>query len=347
MVTPTFHYFNYADCRNARAEFNPTVFWFYSKTKDPALIYLQKRLLEQEPARKSWLLPLAMIWGAGSGASLENPPEPKQLSWMGQGTNPVMAARSSWSDPGALYLGFKAGSPQVSHAHMDVGSFVFEADGVHWAMDFGLDEYHRLESRGVRLWANGENGQRWEVFRFRSTSHNLVTFDGKNQRAHGVAKIDDYGDRSGIVYAMSDLSDLYSTQVAAYKRAVSLVDKRYAVIQDLVTTNDQSVKMRWNMLTEADENKLTEVPNVVFFSDGHAWLKKGNKMLCLRVESPVPVRFFQKDTTPEEDYNSPNEGNQFVGFEVELPANTTQEIRVYLIPGETVTAPKPGYQFKK
>ena len=30
---------------------------------------------------------------------------------------------------------------------MDVGSFVFDSDGVRWAMDFGQQEYESLESK--------------------------------------------------------------------------------------------------------------------------------------------------------------------------------------------------------
>jgi len=279
-----------------------------------------------------------MIWGAGSGASLENPLEPKQLSWMGQGRTPVMATRSSWSDPAALYLGFKSGSPSGGHGHKDVGSFVLEADGVRWAADFGGENYNRLESHGVNLWTHAEDGQRWEVFRHRSSSHNLLTFNGKQQLAAGYAKIDDYADKDGLVYAMSDLSALYPSQVAAYKRAASVVDKRYVVIQDVVST-DQATKMRWNMLTEADK--------VTFLSENRALLEKGDKKLYLMVESPLPVRFYQKDTTPEEDYNSPNEGNKIFGFEADLPANITHEIRVYLMPGKEITTPLPAYRFKK
>ena len=42
----------------------------------------------------------------------------------------------------------KMGSPSVNHGHMDVGSFLLEADGVLWGMDMGGEEYNRLETRG-------------------------------------------------------------------------------------------------------------------------------------------------------------------------------------------------------
>lgn len=340
MITPSFHTFNYADNGN-RAGFNSTVFWFYSQTKDPALLYLQKKLFERD-ARKRFLgdrlLPAVMIWGAGSDASLANPEVPRKLSWMGEGPTPVMAARSSWSDTTALYLGFKAGSPSVNHAHMDVGSFIFEADGIRWAVDFGAEDYNRLETRGVTLWDRKETSQRWDVFRYQTKSHNTLAFNDKPQKVAGYAKIDAYAETANLIYAMSDLSELYKSQIPGVKRAVSMVDKRYAVIQDQLTCSSQFTKVRWNMLTEAE--RVTETGNNTLL------LEKNGKKLYVKVESPVPVRFYNEDTTPTNTYDSPNSGNRFIGFEADLERSATQVIRVYLMPREMVANPQPGYQFK-
>ncbi|NJK99000.1 MAG: heparinase, partial [Bacteroidales bacterium] len=75
-----------------------------------------------------------MIWG--KGIPLDKIKEPASKVWMGQGANPVCLMRTSWNDPNAIYVGFKAGSPSVNHGHMDIGSFIMEADGVRWASDF-------------------------------------------------------------------------------------------------------------------------------------------------------------------------------------------------------------------
>lgn len=95
--------------------------------------------------------------------------------------------RSSWANPKALFLGFKLGSPSVEHGHMDVGSFVFDSDGVRWAMDFGQQEYESLESKNIDLWSYGQNAQRWTVFRYNSLSHNMLTFDNDQQYSKGKA----------------------------------------------------------------------------------------------------------------------------------------------------------------
>ena len=339
MITPSYRSFNYSD-NGVGAGFNSTVFWFYSKTKNPALLYMQKGIYERN-TQKSYLrdrlFPVALIFGAGSGASLSKATIPTELMWKGHGENPVAVMRSSWDEYDALYLGFKAGSPYVNHGHMDVGSFIFEADGVRWAYDFGTEDYNRLETKGVNLWDRTDESQRWDVFRYQTTSHNTLCFNDKPQAVNEFADINDIVNNSDVMSVMSDLSELYKKQIPSVKRAVSMVDKKYVVIQDQLKTSDQFTKVRWNILTEADK--------ITFTSDHTAELEKDGKKLFIKVNSPVPIRFYKQETTPTNTYDSPNQGSMFVGFEADLTLRTTQEISVVLMPGEIVTNPKIPYKF--
>ena len=339
LITPSLHTFNYSD-NGARAGFNPTVLWFYSKTHDPALLYLQKRLYEQDSDKgyvMNRLLPTVLIFGAGSGASLSNPAEPSSLMWTGRGPSPVAVMRSSWSDPEAAFLGFKMGSPAENHAHMDEGSFIFEAGGVRWALDLGSQGYERVESRGVDLWNRSTGSQRWDVFRYRTTSHNTLCFNDKPMSVTARAELDDAGEKDGVMYAMSDLSAMYADQIPGVKRAVSLVDGKYAVIQDLLTCGGHFTKVRWNIASEAT--------SVTFPDETTALLEKDGRKLYLKVSAPFPVRFYHTDATPANTYDSPNPGVCFVGFEADLERHATQQITVYLMPESIVTEPKTPYQF--
>lgn len=340
MITPSYYTFNYSD-NGPNASFNPTVCWFYSKTLNPALLYLQKGLYERDTNKRfvrDRLIPIALIFGAGSGASLKDAAQPTQLMWTGQGPSPVAAMRSSWNNQDASYLGLKLGSPGVNHAHMDIGSFIFEAEGVRWAYDFGAENYNRLETKGVDLWNRAQNSQRWDVFRYRTQSHNTLSFNDKPQIVAASAKLDDVRDTEKVMTAMSDLSAIYKDQIAGVQRAVSLVDKKYAVIQDRLTTNKQFTKVSWNILTEAD--------NITFTSENTALLEKDGKKLYMKIQASVPIRFYKKQTTPTNTYDSPNEGNLFVGFEADLELNKTQEITVWLMPGEIQANPVVPYTFK-
>ncbi|MEI6874747.1 MAG: heparinase II/III family protein, partial [Spirochaetota bacterium] len=60
--------------------------------------------------------------------------------------------RSAWHDPRALFVGFKAGHNDAGHAHLDLGSFVLDADGVRWAQDLGPDDYNLPAYFGDKRW---------------------------------------------------------------------------------------------------------------------------------------------------------------------------------------------------
>jgi len=126
MVGPTGECFNYSDS-TAKATANPAQFWFAEKLKDPSVLYWEKRFLETGKGADDRLLPALLVWGAGIRSS--SIPTPAQLMWVGRGKNPVALMRTSWKDPDAIFVGIKGGSPSVNHGHMDVGSFVMEAEG--------------------------------------------------------------------------------------------------------------------------------------------------------------------------------------------------------------------------
>jgi len=199
MVTPGLKNFCYSD-NGVKAFLTPTIFWFYDKTKDASILYNQSLLIKEagvSSIQKNRLAPAMLIWGAS--ASLENPVTPTNLFWVGQGDNPVCAMRSEWGNKEALYVGVKAGSPSINHGHMDVGSFVFEADGVNWAIDMGGEEYNSLETRGVELWGSKQDAQRWDVFRYNNLAHNTLSFNDKYQLVDGKSAIDKYGDKENYI----------------------------------------------------------------------------------------------------------------------------------------------------
>ena len=84
---------------------------------------------------------------------------------------PVVMVHTDWTYTDTdKYLGIKGGKAGSSHGHMDAGSFVYDAYGVRWSMDFGLQSYTTLESvlagLGGNLWDMGQNSMRWGCISF-------------------------------------------------------------------------------------------------------------------------------------------------------------------------------------
>ena len=325
MVSPSLRNFAYSD-NSQKAAMSPAMFWFYDKTKDASILYNQARLYQRdgkERILKDRLAPAMLIWGAS--ASLSKIQEPDQLVWKAQGDNPVCLMRSSWSDTSGVYVGVKLGSPSVNHGHMDIGSFVFEANGVLWGMDMGGENYNQLETKGVDLWSRKSGSQRWDVYRYNNRTHNTLSFNRKYQYVDGKAQIDKYSELAEHMYVVSDLTSVYEEQVKNVKRAVSLVDKKYVVVEDLIETNEHFTMMTWTMVTSATAKILSE--NVML-------LEQDGKKLYIRVEGLEKIRWRIVPAEPDFSYNSPNPGVSLIGFDVDLELSRKQKVKVYLLPEE-------------
>ena len=315
--------FNWSDCQ-LQGKLSTAMFWFAQKLNDPSLLWVEKNYMpkaEYSDANNGRLLPAIMIWG--NNISLEKISEPSSKLWVGQGDNPVCLMRTSWIDPNAIYLGFKAGSASVNHAHMDIGSFVMESDGVRWASDLGMQDYESLESKGIKVFGRTQDAQRWTIFRMNNYAHNTLTIDNQLQLVNGYAKIDKYADKPDFMYAVSDLSSVYENQLAFIKRGVAIVEKKYVVVRDELRTTAKSTTVRWIMLTGAKVN---------ITGKNSATLTKNGKELYLRVNAPGNISMKTWSTEPNTTYDAPNPETTLVGFECVVAANTQETIQVLLIP---------------
>lgn len=266
-----------------------------------------------------------MIWG--KDLPLDKVTEPKVKAWKGQGANPLAMMRTSWTDPNAIYVGFKAGSPSVNHGHMDVGSFIMEADGIRWAADFGMQSYESLESKGMNIFGRTQDAQRWTIFRLNNFPHNTLTIDNQLQLVKGYAKIDQFSDNPGFMYAVSDISSVYEGQLATAKRGVAIVDEKFVVVSDELTAENKATIVRWTMMT-------TATPKI---GKNGITLTKDGKTLNLKVNTSAKVTMKTWSTAPTTTYDAANPGTTLVGFEMQLKPNQKQVIQVLLVP-ESVNA---------
>lgn len=325
MVAPSGDCFNWGDC-GSDGSLKPAMFWFAEKNNDPSLLWMEKKFLQTNDFTKftrNRILPAIMVWGRNIDVDEINPPASKV--WVGQGKNPVGLMRTSWSD-NAMYLGFKVGSPSVNHGHMDIGSFVFENDGIRWAMDFGLQGYHSLESKGMNIFGKTQDAERWTIFRLNNYAHNTLTIDGQLQRVDGYANIDHYSDDDDFMYVVSDISSVYNGQLEQATRGTGIVNGAYAIIRDEVKSLNNTSLVRWNMVTPA-EVQLT--------SKGAVLTKDGKKMY-LKVKGPVTLKMKTWSTAPTTDYDAENPETVMVGFVYRLPADSAVETEVLLIPENTL-----------
>lgn len=302
---------------------SPAIFWLAQKNNDPSQLWVEKKYLEHDDYSRftrDRLLPAIMIWG--KNLPLENISEPKAKAWKGQGANPVAMMRTSWTDPNAIYVGFKAGSPSVNHGHMDIGSFIMEANGIRWASDFGMQDYESLESKGMSIFGRTQDAQRWSIFRLNNRAHNTLTIDNQLQLVKGYAQIDRFSTQPDFMYAVSDISSIYENQLVSAKRGVAVVDQKFVLISDELVAPGKPVTVRWTMMTTATP-KLAK-NSIILSKDG--------KELLMQVKTSSQITIKTWPTEPNTTYDAPNPGTSLVGFELQLKPDQKQAIQVLLIP---------------
>ena len=326
---PTGRVYNYSDGREA-AGIEPALFWFARKLKKPDILHFQHDRLALYLANNtsvSWVLPLLVIWA--SDWEDQTPPK-RSLALFKEGINPLVVFRSSWTDPAALFLALKGGAASANHGHMDAGSFVFEADGVRWAKELDLQEYHSLESKGIDLWNRSQDGGRWTVFRLNNFSHSTLTINGQLHRVDGRAEIIRFSGEYATPHAVVELSPVFAGQADKVVRGFKMLPDRQVMIQDELSGLKPGDLVRWAFVTEAD----------VAVKGRQATLRQKGKVLHISLAAPATGNFEVIPANPPDDgFNVANPGVSILTANLRAPESGKLVIQVLIQPGEK---PLPG-----
>jgi len=329
MTGPTGNPFNYSDS-GPEGGLEPAMFWFAAKTKDPSVLWVERsRLVKNNPKSfvQNRILPGLLIWS--NGINLNTIKAPASIFWVGQGKNPIALMRTSWTDSNAIYVAIKGGSGSINHAHMDVGSFIMDANGERWAMDFGRQEYESLESKGLQIFGRTQDAQRWSVFRYINQAHNTLTVNDKHQWVAGYAPVISSSAAPELMNAVVDISAAYKGDLTKAVRSISIVNKQSVSVRDEIEAADTITTLRWTLLTPAQ---------VTITGKNMAELTLHGKRLILQVKEPagITMKIWPTDPPPHE-YDAPNPGTTRTGFEITIPAKATTTLVVSLTPGNGAT----------
>ena len=183
----------------------------------------------------------------------------------------VATFRSSWDDPQAIFVGFKAGDNRAGHSHLDLGSFILEAQGVRWALDLGGDDYN-LPGYFDR--------NRWDYYRLRAEGHNTLVLNpgsGPDQDPEASAAIFRFRSGPDLSLAIADLTPAYARQAQRVWRGLSLVNRRQVLIQDEIQA-EKPVEVLWALHTAAEVRLSPD--------NRTAYLSLGGARLAARILSP-------------------------------------------------------------
>lgn len=317
-VGPTGYMFNHGDSsEHYHIGDEPSLFWFSQRYNNPLYAYYG-RVAEMASDQSG------VSWDVNRWDDLMfyNPNGTKE-DLLKQSLESSYATqdgffRSSWTDESGSFVGFKGGDNTVSHAHLDLGSFVYDAIGERWALDLGADNYSMPDYFGHL---------RWTYYRCMTRGHNTLTFDYTNQLTNGKASIVLFNATQtahGVSFAIIDLTDAYSNATkGTVKRGIALLkDTEQLLVRDEISQGaiNTSQMLVWSMHTMAS----------VAVSGSTATLLTNGKTLTLRVTKPDDVTLAVQDINLKPPQYSTKGLHQ---ISVAASAATEQSIEVFLGPG--------------
>ena len=246
--------FSYGDNRESKFEFNSVMNWMAKQNQSQALSDFIAPTFDQiNSETHDRFLALSAFW-----VPEKTDPKEKPLlnHFVGSSLSPIAIHRTGFETKD-LFLGIKAGKANVSHGHMDAGSFVIDWAGKRWASDLGLQNYYGLESTGINLFEMTQDSQRWSVFRLNNFSHNTLTY---NDQLHLIDQ------KSEIISSTSTpqnetLVDLapplgIPKNATATRRFQMDTEKQIVTITDSLTGLKPNDKITWNLFTPATSNPI-------------------------------------------------------------------------------------------
>lgn len=276
-VGPSGWYFNFADCGDREGSNGDiTLAWFAKETGD--LLYLGRNRFLKPPETMGGLSRLA---GAGLVWLSEFTPSNTTtlpLAWKGDGSNPIVVFRGPDDDPHKYYFGGKGGRGNLNHGNMDAGSFVFELDGVRWAVDPGNQDYNELEQEGFDLWNQTQNSPRWTLLTKGNQGHSTLTVDDTRFVVNATAPLTGFSSGNNPS-AVVDLTQVFGGRMKSAVRTFTKDTDHSLIIEDNLVCGDSARSITWAMMTTAE----------VIPTQAGIILRQSGKELHLKIISPVEV----------------------------------------------------------
>ena len=318
-VGPTGYMFNHGDASEMyHIGDEPSLFWFSRRYNNPLYAYYG-RVAENASAES----PVSWDVDRWHDLMFYNPNGTKE-DLLKQSLESSYATqdgffRSSWTDENGSFVAFKGGDNAVSHAHLDLGSFVYDAIGERWALDLGSDNYSMPDYFGHL---------RWTYYRCMTMGHNTLTFDYSNQLTDGKAQIVLFNATQtahGVSFAIIDLTDAYSNATkGTVRRGIALLkDTQQLLVRDEVSqgAENNSQMLVWSMHTMA----------TVAVSGNTATLSTNGKTITVCMTKPDDVTLAVHDINLKPPQYSTKGLHQITAS---VSAAMEQSIEVFLGPGD-------------
>ena len=272
--------FNFGDAGEPATN-APVLFWFAEFVQDPALNSV--RLSSMERYNKTGGMDDILFYNPELSEGTT------QLDYDRKFQNVETAIFcNSWESKDANYIGIHGGTVGSSHGDLDAGSFVLDAYGERWAVDYGSDDYNLTD---YFFWPG-----RGDYYRKRAEGHSTLVINpdsGLDQKVSSQNVITKMQSGESGGYAVLDMTPAYSNDATKAHRLIALYDDRTKfMVQDEVECGEKS-DIWWLMQTKAQIEIAQDGKSAVL-------TQNGKHMLCLLQSSDKDAVFTYTDAVPFE-----------------------------------------------
>ena len=315
-------YYNYADC-NTRANISTGAWYCALRFSDPSLLSWEVSMLDKDKyvADRTLFLAIASAYRLGRFT----PKAPQGQVFRAGGEVPVAILRRGWGSEDA-YLGIKGGMDKGGHAHMDQGSFVFDADGVRWVAEYpheAYENYRRILKKlddKASLFSYSQDSWRWKLFAYNPRQHSTLTIKDELLDVSGFAKVLSAEEKDGILSASVDLSEVYFGKLKHYTRTVSITRDDALEVTDQFEIGAEDLELRWSFVSMA---KPSLTPEGILLKN-----KNKDKTRLLQAEGTVlQYQVWPNDPalydSPTGAYEKKQKGDYIAGYTFSAKAGET------------------------
>ena len=212
----------------------------------------------------------------------------------------VASFRDDYFKNNKMYAALHGGKNNFAHGQLDSGNFIYEYNGVRWALDLGGDNYnlHAYFNTNPK-----SEKSRWSYYRNRAEGHNTVILNpgllaDQDPNADTKFTYFDANDQKGI--AVLDMYPAMKNYVSSAKRGMYF-DKSNAMmlLRDEIDFNTENNTLYWFMHTGTD---------IKLAADGKsAVLTFGSRKLWVGIVDGDDCEFSVESATPLETSPNPDE----------------------------------------
>ena len=261
--------FDFSDCKLTPVS-APQHFWMARKYNIPRYAWFRYAALRD--SGRGDLMDL--IWFDPDGKDFDFKDMPLDRHFRGA---EAASMRDSWIDGKGFIAALQGGSTGGTHRHLDLGSFILEADGVRWILDSGVEhETYQKHANHV---------DRWDFYRTRAEGHNTLVFNpgpGADQNIVGIASFGSFVSQPEQATASIDLTNAYETSASKVVRSFRLTrNKDFAVADEITCLKPADI---WSYFHTAADVTLGA-------DKRSATLNQGGKSIHVRLDSPANAVF--------------------------------------------------------